>query len=211
MALKVDEINNLKTSKRKAIPYRQYFEEMDLDDEQIEKRVEHSEKLSPILFFIINLVITYIQYGYQEYGNIVEELREQYVSMLAEEGVEVDESILEYIDKFSKEFVDTTVRRANEEFFTSEDRADIVAENEANTVYNFEEFKEAVNSGKKYKMWVTEHDEKVRETHKGVDGNVVEIDEYFEVGDSFLLYPKDMSMDPNMNEIANCRCTAIYI
>lgn len=212
MALKIDELNNLKTSKkRKVLPYRQYFEEMDLNEEQIEQRVEHSKGLSPILFFIINLVLVYIEFGYQDFTDVQEELRQRYIELLGSEGIDIDPNVADYIERFAEEFVKTTVERANEEFFTTEDRADVVAENEANTIYNFEDFKNAVKAGKKYKMWVTEHDDKVRKTHTVVDGDVVEIDQYFKVGESYLLYPKDMSMDPSLEETANCRCTVIYV
>ena len=221
MAL-MDELNVLKTKKR-AIPFRQYFEEMDMDEEQIEKRVEHSEKLSPILFFIINLVIIYFEYGRTDYENIVEELRNNYIEILGEQGVDIDPNVIDYIERFSQDFVDTTVKKVKEldeagediepgkDFLISDDRADVVAENEANVIYNFEDFKDAVKEGKKFKVWVTERDNKVRKTHTVVDGQTIPIDEYFSVGNSYLLYPKDMSLDPEVEETANCRCKCIYI
>lgn len=212
MALKIDELNNLTSAKvKRAIPFRQYFEEMDLEEEQISKRVEHSEKLSPILFFIITLVLIYIEYGYEDYEDIAEQLRQDYLELLGEEGVEIDQDILDYLEEFSKEFVETTVKRAEEEFFTSDDRADVVAENEANVIFNHEEFKEAIKEGKTYKIWVTEEDERVRDTHKAVNEKTIPIDEYFTVGDSYMLYPKDISLGASMTEIANCRCHIEYV
>lgn len=218
MALKIDELNTLSTN-RKAIPFEDYFGEMDLDNEQKEERIEHSKKLSPILFFIINLILVYYEYGYAELQSVVDRLREEYLKLLDEEGEEISPDVLDYIDKFAKDFVKTTAeaidKLLNEEtsdsFFISQERADVVAENEANVIYNFKDFEKAVKSGKKYKIWVTERDERVRLTHTVVDGKTLPIDEYFEVGDSYLLYPKDMSMGPSLTETANCRCTAIYI
>lgn len=243
--------------------FRKYFEEMDLNNKQIDKRVEHSEKLSPILFFIINLVVVYVEYGYTDFTDVVEELRSRYIELLGEESVDVDEQITDYVEKFSKEFVDTTVKHAKDNtskidelnnlqtttettnkkkpvipeyeyyeeeteeevedkdeedkfnwllgFYLSMDRADVVAENEANVIFNHEEYKEAVSDGRTLKVWITEEDERVRETHKAVNEKAIPIDEYFIVGDSYMLYPKDTSMGASMNEIANCRCHIEYI
>lgn len=205
MALNIDELNNLSSGN-----FREYFEVMGLNKSQINKRVEHSEKLSPILFYIINLVKTRAEYGYTNFDDVVEELREDYIELLGEEGVDVDNKTLEYIALFALLFVETTVSRLDIDFFVSIERANAVAENEANVIFNNEDFKEAISKGLKYKIWITEQDELVRDSHKAVDSAVLEIDQYFQVGDSYMLYPKDMSMSPSLNETANCRCHVEY-
>ena len=208
----VDELNLLQTTKTKkrAIPYRQYFEEMDLSEEQINERVEHSKKLHPILLFILNLIVVYYEYNTVSIDTIAEELRERYIEALAEMGDDIDSTVIAYVDKFSKDFVETTVKRISDEYYTSNDRAEVTAENEANTILNFEDFKDALESGKKYKTWITERDDRVRDTHVVMEGVTIPIDDYFTVGDSYMLYPKDTGNGASMEEISNCRCSIPY-
>lgn len=52
--------------------------------------------------------------------------------------------------------------------------------------------------------WVTARDEKVRDSHAQVDGDVVHIGEHFKNG---LLFPLDPEGDPE--DIINCRCVAV--
>lgn len=212
MALKIDELNNLTTSakKKRAIPYREFFEEMGLDEEQVEERVEHSKKLAPILFFVITLIVMMIEEGYEEFNDAVEELVDEILDLFDEEGLDIDDELRDYVDDFAKEFVEHTAKRYKEEFFVSEDRAEVVAENEANTVYNYEDFRRAVAKGEVYKIWVTKEDEKVRITHAEQDNVAIPILDNFEVGGYPMRFPKDTLYGAPLQETANCRCTIKY-
>lgn len=59
------------------------------------------------------------------------------------------------------------------------------------------------------KKWITTGDSKVRDTHRAINGNVVDIDKNYRVGGSWGMYPGDPNMKPK--EIINCRCTSVYI
>ena len=201
--LQIDELNNLG---KRAIPYEKYFGEMDLSVEQIEKRVEFSKKFESILFFYLMLIGTQRDiYGEPRYWEIKIQLRNDYRELL-EEYTEVDETTEAYITQFVENFVNAT-ERTND---ISEDRAEFNAENEANTVFNSLEYTEAIAQGKRFKTWKTKEDLKVRETHFEVDREKIPIDEYFFVGDSMMLYPKDTSLGASAEEIVNCRCTVEY-
>lgn len=89
----------------------------------------------------------------------------------------------------------------------SEERANMIALNESNWIYNHEEFFEAL-ARKKTKTWHTALDEKVRFTHMAVEGVTIPVDEYFTVGNSKMLYPLDYTAD--ISETANCRCSLSY-
>ena len=91
----------------------------------------------------------------------------------------------------------------------SKDRANLIALNEANWIYNHEEYFEALAS-KKTKTWHTALDEKVRLTHIEQEGKTIPIDDYFHVGTSLMLYPLDTSMGASAGEIINCRCSVSY-
>ena len=88
-----------------------------------------------------------------------------------------------------------------------------VAQNESNSIFNRVEYDDAVSSGKyTEKIWYTEADSKVRDTHRDVDLVKIPIDEYFEVGDSKMLFPMDISgIDINAKEVVNCRCSIVYL
>ena len=57
------------------------------------------------------------------------------------------------------------------------------------------------------KAWLTAGDARVRDSHQGLDGDVIEVDEKFANG---LGHPRDLdSSDPA--EVINCRCTLLII
>lgn len=103
-----------------------------------------------------------------------------------------------------------------EPYWTSEDRAQFIAENEANTLYNGADYIDAKKQGKTHKIWKTYQDDRVRPTHIEVEGAKLPIDEYFYVGRAKMLYPKDVTSEFSTGaecpeEIVNCRCVAVYL
>ena len=67
----------------------------------------------------------------------------------------------------------------------------LIAENEANTDWNYSEYQQAIANGMKQKTWLTMQDRRVRHTHMKVDGKTIPIQSVFLVGDSEFLFPKD--------------------
>lgn len=59
------------------------------------------------------------------------------------------------------------------------------------------------------KQWCTSGMINTRDTHLAVDGTVVDEDEAFRVGESYLMYPHDTSMGAAAEEIINCACSCI--
>ena len=88
-----------------------------------------------------------------------------------------------------------------------QERANLIALNEANWKWNNEEYYEAKRS-KKTKTWHTALDEKVRFDHMAVEGVTVGIDEHFIVGGYPMLYPLDGNAP--IEQTANCRCSVSY-
>lgn len=191
------------------MPYEQYFGEMEITDDQKKKRIQAAEEIEDIMFFLYELVSLMTDYRYISPEFIKQKVYEKYINVLEKHG-KPDKYIEEYAKEFSDMVVDTTIKHSREEFYRSEDRAMLVAENEANSAINYFEYKEAVAGGKKRKQWITQRDDRVRDTHKEVNGETIPIDNAFIVGDSLMAFPKDTSYGASINEIAGCRCTIKY-
>ena len=194
---------------RLSMPYEQYFGEMEITDDQKKKRIQAAEEIEDIMFFLYELVSLMTDYRYISPEFIKQKVYKKYINVLEKHG-NPDKYIEEYAKEFSDMVVDTTIKHSGEEFYRSEDRAMLVAENEANSAINYFEYKEAVAGGKKRKQWITQRDDRVRDTHKEVNGETIPIDNAFIVGDSLMAFPKDTSYGASINEIAGCRCTIKY-
>lgn len=92
----------------------------------------------------------------------------------------------------------------------SKERANLIALNEANWIYNNREFFDAKNGNKSKKTWHTALDEKVRMTHIALEGVTIPVNEQFHVGAYLMDYPLDTTYGAGVEEIANCRCSVSY-
>jgi hypothetical protein len=84
------------------------------------------------------------------------------------------------------------------------------AENEANSVKNYTDYRKAIEKGKTKKKWIDMRDKRERKTHLEVGGTVIPINEPFVVGNSLMMFPKDDSLGAADKEIINCRCSVKY-
>jgi SPP1 gp7 family putative phage head morphogenesis protein len=88
---------------------------------------------------------------------------------------------------------------------TTDARAERIARTEMVGALNEGEWVSAKNSGViAEKEWMTQGDERVRDSHAELDGVRIPLDEPFANG---LMYPGDQTGDPS--EIINCRCTLL--
>ncbi len=89
-------------------------------------------------------------------------------------------------------------------------RADTIARTETHGAANFGSNEAARETGLPLRReWLAAADERTRETHAAANGQIVGMDDPFEVGDSLLMYPGDPSAPPDL--VVNCRCTLGYI
>lgn len=95
-------------------------------------------------------------------------------------------------------------------YWLSYKRAEDIAKSEANTFLNYTDYVDAKDSGKTKKTWYTMLDNKVRPTHEEVEGQTIDIDALFTVGDSLMKFPHDLSESPNPKEVIGCRCSVQY-
>ncbi len=91
----------------------------------------------------------------------------------------------------------------------SEARAMMIARTETMSSVNFGQFETYRGEGVKQKEWLATQDDRTRDDHAAANGQIVGIDEPFDVGGEQLIYPGDPNGDPG--EIVNCRCTVLPV
>lgn len=102
------------------------------------------------------------------------------------------------------------IRLPDNEYWTSDERGLLIGVECAAITANFDDLSRAIDRGNTRKTWITEADDKVRKTHEEVHGTELPINDYFVVGNSYMLFPGDMSRDAEEKEISNCRCFCTY-
>lgn len=199
---KIDNINKLRS-----IPYNKYFGEMQLNNQQKAERIALAEDIEDLMLVLFVLLPKYI--------DDIERLKESiYIDLIktVSERVVVDETIDKHLKDTFSEIIDTTLKNQNKnEYWLSQDRAMVIAENESNTVFNHSDYVTAIENGFTKKRWLTELDEKVRESHIVLESETIDIDDVFVVGNSLMKYPHDTSLSPDLSEIIGCRCVCEYI
>ena len=207
---------------RKIIPIDKFFQEMDLSDDEKKRREDLAQDLY-ILFSLYFAEIVAERMGnheidvayykdmlYRQYCDKVEVYLVLLFALLGRKTI--SDTMKEDIRQRVSDIVDTTMK-FDDEFYTSSDRATLLACNEANFVGNTTDYDIAKYQGYRHKQWLTMADEKVRATHTAVEGKTIGIDEYFQVGLAEMLYPMDMSRNgaEHPEETASCRCVCVYL
>lgn len=209
MTRNIDELSNLTT--KRAVEPKKYFEEMDLTEEQVKKRVEYTEKAYDIYDLILIMILTMADTESINF-KLARGMLERQLQSLINEYTTADDYLIDYASDMAFDFIDTTAKHISEEWYTSTDRALFNAENGANDVFNYIEYKEAIESGKTHKKWITERDNRVRKTHKEVSNKVIPIKDFFRVGLSRMRFPKDYEYAGVFpEELIGCRCTIEYL
>ncbi len=230
-----DELNTLSTTEttkddrhkaiRKKIPIHDYFENMQISEEEKEKRVRLANLLLADVLFLFAL-----SKRNQDKQYLSEAFQKRYLSSV-QKVTEPDQKMQRYIRKVCDSIVKTTLKSglddgkkqgealtdsdaikvSQDSYAVSIERATSVAENEANAILNGEEYSNAVKNGCTKKRWKSYRDERVRADHADVDGQVVDISRPFRVGKYMMMYPKDDSLGAGLEEIVNCRCSVEYL
>lgn len=203
MVASFDELNDLGL-KRRSIPYKEYFGEMELSDSEKRARIEVAERLEQHflqLFLLLDILEEEFDVDY-----LTETFSEKYIQAISGH-VLVDLYIIDYANRIVNDIINTTIEQKEKAFTLSEDRAVFLAENESNSVMNYEQLQRAKDKGYKKKKWIAMKDRKTRHTHFLADGVIKDIDEPFEVGIYEMMTPKDDSIGAGAEEIVNCRCS----
>lgn len=205
MAREFDELNEI--GKQRSLPYIEFFNIEGLSEKEKAERIELAEKFEILLlyFFVVFLdeaiTMDYEQMVYEKYVEIADEFLN-----LKQPSAYIDE----YARQYAYDLVRATKEHEGDSWYTSKDRAVLNGENEALTVGNYKEYVEAVRSGKRFKEWQSERDNRVRKSHSRVDGTKIPIFATFQVGNSIMGYCRDTTYGAEDKEIINCRCHIKY-
>jgi len=130
--------------------------------------------------------------------NITETTRTNIISVIARgesEGLGVAQ-----IAKFARDLVPSL----------SSARSGLIARTETHGAANYGAHGAALDTGLTLqKEWVSAEDERTRESHRSANGQIVAMDDYFQVGGESMMYPGDPMAD--VSQIANCRCAVAHI
>lgn len=206
---KFDESNNLTSS------IERYFNTMGISEEQKRKRIQLAEDIELIMI----LFLMAMEEGNKPVETIEMELTDEYVEILRENNVPIDDYLVKRSVTTVQQIVSTTVAHmdySSEEesvissteepnYYTSDLRAKKIAINESSVVWNHTEYEQNVDKYA-YKMWRTMEDEQVRASHEPMDGMIIESDGVFNVNGSLMRYPQDDELGADANEIIGCRC-----
>lgn len=203
-----DELNSINET-FKAIPYEQYFGDMELTEEQKENRISLAENLEDSFLFVLALLFTMQQYNMVDWETVRIQFQTGYMNALS--GIAAASGYIKgYVKDFAYDVMESTKAHQNDPYYYTQDRAMFMAENEANTYFNYSEYFAAIEAGKTMKKWIDIRDKRERETHRQVGGTSKRISEPFMVGGSLMNFPKDSSMGASSSEIVNCRCSILY-
>lgn len=210
--LAFDKVNKLgDAGKRRSMPYEQYYGEMHLTEAQIRRRIALAEDIEFAVLFLFAMYQFAAYYNSPVDKHTAEErFTEMLREALAENNIPADVAESYLLDIATEELRVTADRYLEDEYWTSDDRARYIAEEDSNTVWNNEEYNQAIESGMSKKQWRSMKDERVRTTHREVDDTEIPINEPFVVGNSLMMYPRDMSLGADSSEIVNCRCSVVY-
>lgn len=206
--LSFDELNDLVANKR-SMSFEQFFGEMELSDDEIQKRIELAEKLEDGFLFVLALLFTMQQYNEVNWEQARQEYENRYLSALAG-YVTITPYIRQYVRDMSYDIMDSTKKHQTEYYYYSPDRGKFMAECEANTTRSYQCNEDAIAQGKTMKRWLTMGDKRVRTTHKEVGGTSKPIGEPFYVGGSLMMFPRDTQYSPPNSLVCGCRCSIIY-
>lgn len=189
----------------------EYFDIMDIDEDQKEKRKSLAKEFRNAMLFLFALAYIAYENEYFSYEYLLTQFRTQYADALLDFGRN-DPYTERYFQKVTADLVQTTYDHFNPEqkdYWTSDERAIIVGENEANSVLNYSELQDAIEAGYEFKTWKTERDNRVRKSHKEKESVTIPIEEYFQFDDCEMLFPHDYD-NGTAEQLAGCRCTCKY-
>lgn len=211
----IDELNNL-------IPYDNkisdidkwlddFYEVMPISDDRKERRKSIAKQLRDAMLFLFALMFTMAENNSWDYDIALYSFRTEFRNAIVN-YVAIDLFMENYIQEFTQKYLDITIEhlsKSDASFFMSDDRAIMGGANESNTIIGYGELEEAIEDGSTMKRWRTQRDNRVRHTHREMEGKTIPIDDYFIVGGSALLYPGDPEGEEK--ETAGCRCALEYL
>lgn len=197
-----DKLNNIK---RRSEPIDEYFADMGLPDDRRKRREEAAYAYLDMMLWYFLLLEAGTSY---EDANMM--LAERYQDTMADLDI-LDAELMAYAYVFADTIGKTTKEHEDDDWYTSDDRAAFIAENEASGTIGWDELMEAMEAGMTQKTWHGMLDKRERESHVDAEDQTVGIMEFFQVGEAQLLYPHDeINGAEYPEETVGCRCWVTY-
>lgn len=182
----------------------EFFDEMEIPEADKARRSRLCEQLTFMLIALFAMAEGRDRELMRTYGV------SQYENILRQNGYDA----YRHSDRIAnaiESIIDTTLKNPDVDYFKSDERALLIGETQANLIGNDEALMTAISEGKTMKTWVSFQDNRVRDTHRAVDGATIPIEEFFHVGNAELLYPCDEENGwEHPEELNNCRCVLEY-
>lgn len=193
--IRIDELNIL-----------DYFSEMNLPQEEIDKRISLALLIKEMYVKVFADIKDDLRLGYDIEAEYIEDvLVGGYAEIFNNSAFGVNRA-----NVIAKETITATLKHIDDNYYLSDARATVIAVNDANAVCNYEYEQAFKAKGYKRKRWDAMQDERVRHSHVMADGQEVGIDEMFSVGTSKMRFPMDFEYG-SANECVNCRCVCQYL
>ena len=197
---KIDEFQNLYGWDAE-IDIDEFYDAMDISEEQKEKRKDLADELFFILANLFVLVEIVEDFDVCEWY-----LRSNLTDMVIKYG-RYDSFTVQYIDKFTKEYMENTFQDG--EYWKRYDRALVGALNEANSILNYGELADAIDAGYTTKTWKAELDRRTRTEHRNMNGKTIDIEDTFKFSDCEMMFPHD-EVNGSPEQLVNCRCSLAF-
>lgn len=115
MAREIDELN-IPMPYSRSEPFEQYFGDMDLTDEEKEKRIEVAEDLDDLMLFIFALIAVMRENNAVDKDYIALQINNRYIAIL-QGHMGIDKYLEDYIRQFSNTFIQTTFDSIDDEWY----------------------------------------------------------------------------------------------
>lgn len=213
--LPFDELNRLyeesHRDRLRSMPFKKFFGEMDLSQEQKEKREQTAKDIEEFMLLAVISMYNTMEVGLSDLSEASRTITQRYDALLKRLNIPMTTFFANtHVASVASDIVSATMGHTDDPYFFSKDRTRLIAENESNSIWNDSQFEDAHLTRKSRKGWRAIIDSRTRGTHVEVNGTEIPIDQPFEVGESLLMFPRDQSLGADPSEIVNCRCTAYY-
>lgn len=203
-----DELNQL-VGYEKSEPFDEYFEPMQISEEQKEERIALAERLYEVFVGLLLECFYADQLDTVIAADIYDRTRNAYLDAVEGSAV-LDDYIYDHAIEIIETVIQVLQRHDDDPYYYSDDRGRVIAENESNLIIGHEELEEAMASGYRYKTWNTIMDGRERDSHAEVNGMTVPIYDVFHLQGGDCYAPLDSSLGMSDEEIVNCRCSLTF-
>lgn len=209
-----DELNILSQKaefKRRAIPFKEYFAPMEITREQKKRRIRLAEIIAGIYYTAFSLIDTQSDFNIVNFTIVALYIREELIKAYEDETKRINDAfLLDHAMQQAAEIIAVNKRHVDDPYYTSDDRAEVIAENDANCIIGYDELQMAIDAGYTEKTWHGMLDKRERESHVQMEGTTIPIQSPFDVNGSLMMIPGSGDMGAAPEEIVNCRCWLTY-